>query len=312
LDKKCNFKCRKTGKNSFLVAKVERSFNNIKNHSDMNKALFIPILAVLPVLAQEDMPRAKDIPVPAPGMEQPRYWGAAGEMPGRRGRKDFHKKMLEKFDVDKDGRLSDAEKEAMKADMQKRRAEGENRPGVRGDRAPKGPRAKRPEGMQRPSREDMHKKMLEKFDADKDGCLSDAEKEAMKAAAAQRRAERMPRHPRPEGMEHPGNRRRPHSERPEMIQKYDTDKDGQLSPEEHAALRADAQKARRGTNEKVEKFHKQFMEKFDTDKDGKLSDAEKEAAEAAHGVQRRQRKSHGKRHKMPAPGAAEFPTPPEL
>ncbi len=152
----------------------------------MNKALFIPILAVLPVLAQEDMPRDKDIPVPAPGMEQPRYWGAAGEMPGRQGRKDFHKKMLEKFDADKDGQLSDAEKEAMKAYMQKRRAEGENRPGVRGDRAPKGPRAKRPEGMQRPSREDMHKKMLEKFDADKDGRLSDAEKEAMKAARPQR------------------------------------------------------------------------------------------------------------------------------
>lgn len=161
----------------------------------------------------------------------------------------------------------------------------------------------------RKDRADMHKRMLDKFDTDKDGKLSEAEQEAMKAAAAQRRAERMPRHPRPEGMEHPGNRRRPHSERPEMIQKYDLDKDGQLSPEEHAALRADAQKAREDSREKVGKFHKQFMEKFDTDKDGKLSEEE---MEAARGVQRRQRKSHGKRHEMPAPGAAEFPAPSEL
>ena len=163
----------------------------------MNKTLFIAMLAALPVFAQQEMPKTKDIPVPAPGMEQPRHWGAAGEMPGRKGREDFHKQMLEKYDVDKDGQLSETEKEAMKADMEKRRAEGKNRPGVRGDRKPNGPRGERPEGkrpegkqrpegMHRPGHEGMQKQMLEKYDTDKDGQLSDAEKEAMKADRPQR------------------------------------------------------------------------------------------------------------------------------
>ena len=157
--------------------------------SDMNKTLFIAMLAALPVFAQQEIPKSKDIPVPAPGMEQPRHWGAAGEMPGRKGREDFHKQMLEKYDVDKDGQLSETEKEAMKADMEKRRAEGNNRPGVRGDRKPNGPRGKRPEGKQRQGREDFHKQMLEKYDVDKDGQLSETEKEAMKADMEKRRAE---------------------------------------------------------------------------------------------------------------------------
>ena len=70
----------------------------------------------------------------------------------------------------------------MKAEMKNRFEEGMNRPGVRGDRNPKGPRGEKGE---RPSREDMQKKMLEKFDTDKDGHISDAEKEAMKSARPQ-------------------------------------------------------------------------------------------------------------------------------
>ena len=147
----------------------------------MKKSLFVALLAALPVFAQPEMPKTKDIPVPAPGMEQPRHWGAAGEMPGRPSREDMQKKMLEKFDADKDGQLSDAEKEAIKAGMK-----GE-RPNFGGKRGEKG---KRPEfggeKGERPSREDMQKKMLEKFDTDKDGQISDAEKEAMKAARPQR------------------------------------------------------------------------------------------------------------------------------
>ena len=176
----------------------------------MNKTLFIAVVAALPVFAQGEMPKTKDIPVPAPGMEMPRHWGAAGEMPQAPGRDDFHKKMLEKFDADKDGQISDAEKEAMKAEMQKRHGKKGERPGMDGKRPEKGEfpgmdgkrpekgefpgmDGKRPEkgefpGMdgKRPGREDMQKKMLEKFDTDKDGQLSDAEKEAMKAARPQR------------------------------------------------------------------------------------------------------------------------------
>ena len=195
----------------------------------MNKTLFVAVLAALPVFAQGEMPKTKDIPVPAPGMEQPRHWGAAGEMPGRSNRGDFHKKMLEKFDADKDGQLSDAEKEAMKAEMKNRFEEGMNRPGVRGDRNPKAPRG---EKRERPSREDMQKKMLEKFDTDKDGQLSDAEKEAIKAGMKGQRPEF-------------GGKRGEKGERPsredmqkKMLEKFDTDKDGQLSDAEKEAMKS--------------------------------------------------------------------------
>lgn len=130
----------------------------------------------------------KEIPAPAPGMEQPRHWGAAGEMPGRADRKDFHKKMLERFDADQDGQLSDAEKEAMKAEMEKKHEGKRPGHGKRGEHGPKGPRGERGD---RPA---MPAEMMDKFDADKDGQLSDTEKEAAKAAR--------PQHPRHHGKGH--------------------------------------------------------------------------------------------------------------
>ena len=203
----------------------------------MHKTLLLAVVAALPVLAQGEAPEPRDF------AEQPRHWGAAGEMPNRPNRADFHKKMLEKYDADKDGQLSDAEKEAMKADMEKRRAEGKNCPGVRDDRNPKAPHG------ERPNREEMRKKMLEKYDADKDGQLSDAEKEAMKADMEKRRAE---------GKNCPGvrddrNPKAPHGERPnreemrkKMLEKYDADKDGQLSDAEKEAMKADRPHRGRG------------------------------------------------------------------
>ncbi len=148
----------------------------------------------------------------------------------------------------------------------------------------------------RKGRPDMHKRMLEKFDADKDGQLSEAEKEAMKAEFDKKRAVRGERGPRPEGMEHPGNRRRPHNERPEMLEKFDLDKDGKLSPEEHKALRDAAPRFR---GERGEKNRKAFMDKFDADKDGKLNEAEKEAAKAKRRTNEK-RSSRGKRPAAPA------------
>lgn len=193
----------------------------------MNKTLFVAILSALPVFAQQESPVTKEMPAPAPGMEQPRHWGAAGEMPGRADRKDFHKKMLERFDADKDGQLSDTEKEAMKAEMKKRHDGKRPGHGKRGERGPKGPREERGEGPALPAelktmidadkdgnisdeerkaaREAMHNRMMEKFDADKDGQLSDAEKDAAKAARPQhhrhgkghgKRGERGPKGPR--------------------------------------------------------------------------------------------------------------------
>ena len=100
----------------------------------MNKICLIAMMLALPAFAQ-DAPQTKDMPTPPEGM-RPAHWGAAGEMPSR---EDFHKKMLEKFDADKDGKLSDEEKAAMKAEMQKMRHERGPK-GSRHGRGPKGPR----------------------------------------------------------------------------------------------------------------------------------------------------------------------------
>jgi Ca2+-binding EF-hand superfamily protein len=103
---------------------------------------------------------------------------------------------------------------------------------------------KRPDGPKR----EMPAEMFEKFDADKDGKLSDDERkamrEAMKAQAEERKAK--------------------------MLEKYDADKDGELSDTEKEAMKADMQ-AR----------HKALLEKYDADKDGKLSREEVKAARDA-------------------------------
>ena len=88
-----------------------------------NITIIMALAAALPSLAQEAAP----------------HWGAAGQMPSREGRPDMHQRMLEKFDADKDGKLSDVEKEAMKAEFGKR---GQRPAGMNDKRAP------RPEGME--------------------------------------------------------------------------------------------------------------------------------------------------------------------
>ena len=116
--------------------------------------------------------------------------------------------MLEKFDADKDGKLSDEERKAAREAMK-------DAHGQRGDKGPRGPRPEgaaegRPEGCPgnaegRPGRPgprfnpEQRKEMLEKFDADKDGKLSEEERkaarEAMKEAHGQR-GDKGPRGPR--------------------------------------------------------------------------------------------------------------------
>lgn len=89
----------------------------------------------------------------------------------------IRQKLLERFDADKDGKLSDAEKAAAKAEHQKRVA---------------------------------------KFDTDGDGKLSEAERTAARAACAARLKEK----------------------HPEILAKIDTNADGVISKEEAQAARA--------------------------------------------------------------------------
>ena len=187
----------------------------------MNKLCLIAMVLAMPAFAQ-DAPQTKDMPTPPEGM-RPGHWGAAGEMPSR---EDFHKKMLEKFDVDKDGKLSDEEKAAMKAEMEKMRAErGDRGPkgprGERGERGPKGPRGERGERGPKGPRGDRGERpgmpeQFKKFDADQDGKLSEEERKSAHEAMEQK-----------------------------MLERFDADKDGKLSDEEKAAMKAEMQKMRR-------------------------------------------------------------------
>ena len=67
--------------------------------------------------------------------------------------------------------------------------------------------------------------------------------------------------------------------RDEVIQKYDTNKDGQLSDQEKTALKADMKA-------KHEQMKKDMLTKFDTNKDGKLDDTERAAAKDARETER--------------------------
>lgn len=74
--------------------------------------------------------------------------------------------MLKKFDKDGDGKLSEEERAAMRAEMQKRRGEGG-----------KGPDAAR------------RAEMMKKFDKDGDGKLSEEERAALRAEMQKKRGE---------------------------------------------------------------------------------------------------------------------------
>lgn len=154
----------------------------------MKNTLIAALIVALPALAQE---------LPAP----PSHWGAAGAMPAPDKRSDMHARMLQKFDVDKDGKLNEEEQAAMREEM-----------------------AKRPHGKQHRHRKGRHH-MLKKYDLDRDGQLNESERAAKKAEHERHRAELQLR----------------------LKAKFDTNKDGILDDTEKAAMR-DAIENRRNSH----------------------------------------------------------------
>jgi Ca2+-binding EF-hand superfamily protein len=71
----------------------------------------------------------------------------------------------------------------------------------------------------------------------------------------------------------------PHFDRAQVIQKYDTNKDGQLSDQEKTVLKADMKA-------KHEQMKQQRLAKLDTNRDGKIDDAERQAAQSARAEER--------------------------
>ncbi len=104
------------------------------------KSLILAMTMCLPVLAQQDAPAPQEAPQPPP--PQGRVASPHGN--------PHHAAFLEKFDTNKDGRIDEQEKEALRAAFEARKAE-------------------------------FQKKILEKYDANKDGQLDEQEKAAAKA-----------------------------------------------------------------------------------------------------------------------------------
>lgn len=93
-------------------------------------------------------------------------FASAQEKPKRGdGPPPFPPEVIEKFDADKDGKLSKEEREAARAAREKEFDKD-------GD-------GKLNDEERKAMREDGHKKMLEKYDTDKDGKLSEEERKAM-------------------------------------------------------------------------------------------------------------------------------------
>ena len=139
----------------------------------MKKSLLIALFAAMPLVAQEfpQMPGDFDKMPPRPEGPRPELTEAQ--------KAEMKNKMHKRFDADKDGRISDAEREAMKDKFQKRgpkHGKFDKQDGRRREGKGFGPRGQRPDG-QRPE-------------------LTEEQKAEMKARFGKR--ERGPKGPRPE------------------------------------------------------------------------------------------------------------------
>lgn len=160
---------------------------------------------------------------------------------------EMMKRLLEKFDTNKDGRLSAEEKANAQAELMKNAAP-------------------------------QMKELIKRFDRDGDGQLNAREQAAAREAMAKIRAQGggAPQVGPPIGFA--GN------EIPAaVLEKFDKDGDGKLNDEEQAA----AKKALSGKRERVKRAD--VIKEFDKDGDGKLNDEEK--AEARKAAKERKKKA---------------------
>lgn len=197
----------------------------------------------------KDEPTPQFVPTPdpepvAPVTRQPRAPESSFQEPQGRSMDDRFadwESRIAQFDKDGDGTLSDEERRAM---MEQMRAEWRARMDKNGDGE-----VDADERLDAMLESGRGRRLAERFDADGDGTLSDAERQALKDSMAQREAEREQR----------------------RIDRYDQDGDGVLSPEEEAAAREAEQRQR-------EDRFRQFADEFDQDGDGDLNADERSDA----------------------------------
>lgn len=168
----------------------------------------------------------------------------ARPMDGRaldRAEPSHRQRLLERFDTDGDGELSDTERAAAKETIQAEREA---------------------------HRAEMKARLLERFDDNGDGELDEAERETIREVLGPMIRERAERGRR-------DDHRRDRARR-EAMQRFDTNEDGRLDEDERAAAKAH-----------FEQKKAEVVARFDADGDGELDDAERQAARAHHREKRR-------------------------
>jgi len=176
--------------------------------------------------------------------------GLAVAKPGGHKGKEHFKALLEKYDEDGDGELSDDEKKAAK--------------------------------------EAWIQKMKDKIDTDGDGEVSDEEKKAFrdKFSRGRRGGKKGGKEQLLEKFDADGakyeERKAKHEERKaEFLEKYDTDGDGELSDAEKGAFKEEQKEAHEAfKSEMLQKYDEkaELLRNFDADNSGELEGAEREAA----------------------------------
>jgi len=173
-------------------------------------------------------------------------------------RQDVRRRVLKAFDEDKDGRLTGKERDKANAMLASGRLPADEPGGRRGPGPGPG---RNGEGERTPDwmRERMlrqRQELLGRYDADRDGRLAEAERQAM-LEGVRKEAER-------EVLE---SRRR----------QWDTDGDGRLNEAEERALRQAADEARQRTGQWDQQ---RDLRRWDADGDGRLDEKETAAMEA--------------------------------
>ena len=161
-------------------------------------------------------------------------------------RLDLRKRLLAKYDANKDGKLTGPERAEANRALLAGKIPGPPRVTSRPVRLMPDPRRPRPAGpeVKQGRVDEWYMKILEKYDKDGDGQLNDEERMRYLADQADQR-------------------------RKERLAKYDLDGDGKLSDEEKAAAKRDRRRPMKMMMEQMKLLH------FDTDNDGKINEDEK-------------------------------------
>lgn len=165
----------------------------------------------LPALAGEGSPSPRGGPLLGHARQASRGLGRRAHAGKLR-----RERVKERFDVNKDGQLDEAERAAAKAAFEQKRAERKAKMLERFDTDKDGTLSGAEREAARAARQERRQahraKMLERFDTDKDGKLSEAERAEARKAREARRAE--------------------------IVKRFDTNGDGRLDETERAAARA--------------------------------------------------------------------------